>query len=157
MRGMHPLQAAGVPGLDTGPLLLFDERCSVCRRVVALLVRADRRGLLRIAPLQGAYGRLVRQACPWLEAMDSALWVEPGRLPRAYADAFLAAARYLGGTWGVLARVAALIPRRLRDWAYRTFAEHRGLFGRWGLAEFDEPTRRRLLPDPDTRSDDGTA
>lgn len=131
----------------TLPVLLYDERCGVCRRFVSMLVGADRRGLIRIAPLQGPRGDQVRRNHPGFAAKDSALWLPPRGNPVGHSDAILAALEYLGGGWRLAARAARFIPRTVRDWAYRTFAEHRSGFGRIGLAQLDERSRQRLLPD----------
>lgn len=37
----------------------------------------------------------------------------------------MAVGRYLGGTWGAVARLATLVPRPIRDWVYDQIARHR--------------------------------
>jgi predicted DCC family thiol-disulfide oxidoreductase YuxK len=45
--------APSTPVAATGPVLFFDGECGLCNRVVRLMLRLDRRGRLRYAPLQG--------------------------------------------------------------------------------------------------------
>lgn len=146
------LQALGVPRpllgrSPSGPLLLYDERCSVCRRFVVLLIRADAEGVLRIAPLLGRHGRAVRQRQPELWKVSSAIWVPLFGPAVGQSEAILAALHYLGGKWRLLARIAGVVPRPLRDWVYRRFAGNRRYFAWIGLGELDLAARARLLSD----------
>lgn len=130
-----------------GPVLFFDERCSVCRRFVAWALAADHTGMLRLARLDGPRARRLQQDHPELAARDSALWVAPGPTPGRplrYADAILATLAYLGGAWGIAATLGRMVPRFLRDAIYRSFARHRSLFGWLGLPELSPEMRRRL-------------
>lgn len=130
-----------------GPVLFFDERCSVCRRFVSFAIGHDASGALRIAPLRSARGEELRQRYPAFKRNDSAVWVGEDGKAVGYSDAILATLDFLGGRWRVLAAVARTVPRALRNWAYREFASHRPVFGRFGLPELDETSAQRLLPD----------
>ena len=139
---------AGEPTQGTGgPLLLYDQMCSVCRRFVSLLIRADAHGSLRIAPLQSPIGDVVRRDHPEFSARDSALWIQPNGHIVGYSDAILDSLEYLGGAWVPLARALRSVPRSLRDQAYTTFARNRNLFARLGLDELDERSLQRMLRD----------
>jgi predicted DCC family thiol-disulfide oxidoreductase YuxK len=60
------------------------------------------------------------------------------------SDAVLRAGRELGGHWSVLAAIAKIVPRSLRDIAYRFVAQNRyRVFGKYETC---------MLPDPDQRS-----
>jgi predicted DCC family thiol-disulfide oxidoreductase YuxK len=122
------MSAARPPSPAHTPVLLYDGACGLCARSVQLVLRHDRRGILRFAPLQSRFGRTVFARHPGLQPIDSMVWVEPGPndSERAYirSDAALHVARYLGGPWR-LALAAQLIPRRLRDAAYDWIARHR--------------------------------
>ena len=106
-----------------GPLLLYDGTCGFCAESVQLVLRHDRAGTLRFAPLQGAAGAAVRAANPGLDRVDSMVWVDADGA-HTRSDAALRIARYLGGWWR-LARVARLVPRPLRDAGYDLIARHR--------------------------------
>ena len=58
------------------PVLLFDGECGLCQRIVRVLLRLDRAGRLRYAPLQGAAARdfLVRHGLPTAD-FDSLVFV----------------------------------------------------------------------------------
>jgi len=124
------------------PVLFYDENCGVCRRFVAMALRADARGLLRIAPLKSDHADALRLRYPALVDLTSAFWLPANGAPLAQSDAILSTLHYLGGAWRALAWVGRLVPRALRDWAYRAFADNRRFFG-WlslparDLAAFD--------------------
>ncbi len=128
------------------PILLYDEKCSICRRFVSWMVRADHAAQLRIAPLQSARGDAVRAAHPEHAARDSALFMlTEDAPPLARSDAILAVGELVGGPWRWAARAGRMVPRPIRDWAYRTFAGNRKYFGWMGLDELDPASRERLL------------
>ena len=140
--------------LGDNPVLFYDARCGVCRRFIRMAVHADHKGLLRIAPLQGARGARLRDAYPEFARRESAIWISKGEQPKGFSDAILSTLDYLGGRWRMLARVGRVVPRSLRDWAYRTFAHNRPHMGWLGLAELDELSKSRILPDAAPNEDD---
>ncbi len=113
-----------------GPhLLLFDGVCPMCHGAVRLLLRLDRRGLICFAPLQGETARriakrhqigldlstaiYVRNLC----ARDERLHFESSAVLRALADT--------GSLLGLLVSLARVVPRPLRNLAYRFVARRR--------------------------------
>lgn len=131
---MKTLPAAPV---SAGPVLLFDGACGLCQRVVRLLLRLDRRGRLRFAPLQGgaAQAYLRAHGLP-TEDFDSLVFVPDwARRERAEflvrTDGALAALRAVGGVGRVLAW-GGVLPRVWRDAGYRWVARWRHrIFGGW--------------------------
>lgn len=119
------------------PVLFYDEGCGVCRRFVAMALRADREGRMRIAPLKGAQADALRARHPQLAAVNSSYWLPPSGEPLIYADAILSTLEYLGGAWRLLATTGRLVPRSARDWMYRTFADNRKYFGWLSLPAAD--------------------
>ncbi len=118
------------------PVLLFDGECGLCQACVRELLRRDRRGRLRFAPLQGAAAQafLRAQGLP-TEDFDTLIFVPDWsrrELRGAYlvrTDAVLAACAEAGGA---LARAAELrvVPRAVRDDGYKLVARVRyRLFG----------------------------
>jgi len=145
---MHHDQGAAPQSGARAPLLLYDGDCGICRRFVSLLIGADRRGSLRIAPLASAVGDNLRRDRPELEPRDSAIWVSATGTVSTHSDAILDAIAYLGGALTPLAGLLkSLVSRALRDRAYTAFANNRNLFGRIGMQELDERAKRRMLPD----------
>jgi len=111
------------------PVLLYDGVCGFCDRTVRLLLRIDRRGAFRFAPLDGDFATRVFDARPTLHGIDSLILVEvagddsvAGVFTRS--DALLRIAAHLGGAWRLVG-VARAIPGALRDRAYDSFARRR--------------------------------
>jgi predicted DCC family thiol-disulfide oxidoreductase YuxK len=124
-----------------GPVLLFDGVCALCNWTVRVVLRLDRRGRIRFAPLEGEYAARVLERHPEAREVDSMILVEPDAGPpgagtervHVKSDAVLRLAPLLGGPWRA-AGVLRLVPRRARDWAYDVIARHRyALFGRLAL------------------------
>jgi len=65
--------------------------------------------------------------------------------PSGFSDAILDSLAYLGGPWKFVARAGRLVPRRIRNEAYRLFASNRRYFGWLSLAEFDEQVESRTV------------
>ncbi len=106
-----------------GPILLYDGECGLCASSVQFVLRHDRDGTLRFAPLQGRAGGEIRRRHPELAGVDSVVWFEDDRV-RVRSDAALRIAAYLGGGWR-LGVIGYLIPRPLRDSIYDFIARHR--------------------------------
>jgi predicted DCC family thiol-disulfide oxidoreductase YuxK len=134
------------------PVLLYDGLCGFCDGTVQFILRHDSRGTLRFATLQGDYARGIIARHPELADVDSLVLVEPdpatGR-EHVYvrSTGALRLARYLGGAWH-LARVVAVFPRFLRDWAYDGFARVRyRVFGRYDSCPIPTPEQRARFID----------
>jgi predicted DCC family thiol-disulfide oxidoreductase YuxK len=83
---------------------------------------------------------------PDLAGVDSLIWVEgdgPNERVWVRSAGAMRLGRYVGGAWGLLAALGAIVPRPLRDAAYDAFAKRRY---RWfGTSESCE------LPTPEER------
>jgi predicted DCC family thiol-disulfide oxidoreductase YuxK len=114
-----------VPSPD---IILFDGVCNLCNGFVQFVIRRDPAGRFRFAALQSAAGQALL-ATHGLDAAtialepESVLLVSGGRL-YSHSSAVLGIARRLGGVWR-LAAVGWVLPRGLRDAAYRFVAKHR--------------------------------
>lgn len=113
------------------PVLLFDGECGLCQACVRALLRADRAGALRYAPLQGeaAQAFLRDQGLPTTD-FETLIFVpdwrrraEPGFF-LVRTDAVLAACATAGGAAGALAELR-IMPRGVRDGVYRAVARWR--------------------------------
>jgi predicted DCC family thiol-disulfide oxidoreductase YuxK len=83
--------------------------------------------------------------------VESLLWVERvDGVERVltYSDAVIAVAAYLGGIYGVLAKIGAVVPRALRDPAYMAIARvRRSLMGGAQSCMLPSPAELgRMLP-----------
>ncbi len=120
----------------TSPILLYDGSCGFCARSVQwVLAHEGSRRDLRFVSLEGPRAASLRERYPDLARTDSLIWHEEGAAGASgqvlvRSEAVLAVLRYVGRGWALLASVAHLIPRRLRDAAYDLVAKHRhGLAG----------------------------
>jgi predicted DCC family thiol-disulfide oxidoreductase YuxK len=132
----------------SGPVLFFDGECGLCNRLVRLLLRLDRLGRLRYAPLQGgtAQAYLRAHGLPTFD-FDTLIFVpEWGRRDRpeflVRTSGVIAALRAIDtGPARTLAAVIAFFPAVIRDAGYR-------FVGRWRYRIFG-PWRPRPLPRAD--------
>ena len=109
-------------------VLLYDGTCGFCAETVQTVLRHDRRGTLRFAPLHGAFAASLRARHPELGSIDSMVWVEPAPGGSEHvlvrSAAALRVARYLGGIWRV-ALLGRLLPEAAREALYEFIARHR--------------------------------
>ncbi len=111
------------------PVLLYDGTCGFCAESVQFVLKRDRKGTLRFAPIDSAYGRAVIERHPELKDVDSVLWVAPADERTAervftHSAAAMRVASYLGGGWRLL-QLARIVPAPVRDAIYRLVAKHR--------------------------------
>ncbi len=143
-RSSASLAGRSAPGR---PLLLFDGPCLLCERSVRWLLAHDRRGRLLFAPLQGSLAASLRARHALPDELDSVVLVlELGGANesiRLNSDAVLGALAELGG-WRSWLRWLRLVPRPLRDAAYRFVARRRTRwFGRREGCRLPGPDERQ--------------
>ena len=127
------------------PVLLYDGKCGLCNRVVRGLLRADRAGRLRYAPLQSAPAQMYlrAQGLPTAD-FDSLVFVRDWNHPDVYpplfrTDGALAAAKEVGGVWRLVVWMRVL-PGWLRDPFYKLVARSRyALFGEYQPKPLADP------------------
>lgn len=129
-----------------GPTVLyFDGVCNLCNRLVDWLLRRDRTGRLRFAPLQGetAAAGLPPEV---LASPPTVVLQRNGRLATR-STAAIEAVALLGGPWRAIA-LLKVVPRPLRDAAYDALAARRyAWFGRRDTCRLpDAAERDRFLP-----------
>lgn len=133
---------------DDALVVLFDGQCNLCSGTVQRLITLDPEAHLRFASLQSTAGQHLRRTFAVDESVDSIVVISDGRA-LVHSSALIAIGRALPQPWKVVAAGASLIPRPLRDAAYRFVAAHRY---RW----FGQPTQcwlpspqlmQRFLPD----------
>ncbi|ATC63868.1 thiol-disulfide oxidoreductase [Nibricoccus aquaticus] len=118
------------------PLLMYDGTCGLCNACVRLLLRIDKAGTLRFAPLQGPTAQaILRERGLPTEDFDSLIFVPD--FPRkdgphwSRTDGVLQVLAELGGVWRVVSWLR-VIPRWLRDPLYKVVARLRyRLFGEY--------------------------
>ena len=117
----------------------FDGVCALCNRWVRFLLRFDRKGRYRFAAMQGQQGSAMLRA-HGLDPQDpmsfllldaQGTWTD--------TDAILRVLAGLGGGWR-LSGVLKVLPRGLRDAAYRALARNRyRWFGRHDACHLPAP------------------
>ena len=110
--------------------LFYDGDCGLCHASVRFVLAEDRSGsAFRFAPIDGAAWR--KAFPPGTDAPRNTVVVRTAQgetLVRASAGLYVA--RRLGGLWRVLGTLAWVVPRPLRDLAYRGIARIRHLLFR---------------------------
>ena len=112
-----------------GAVIVFDGVCVLCNGWVGFLLRHDRAGRYRYSAMQSDVGRALL-AGSGLDPDDPASFLlvehDVGQSPRIStdSDAILRVLTGLGGGWRA-AQVIALVPRPIRDAAYRWLARNR--------------------------------
>ena len=110
--------------------IVFDGACVLCSAGARFVVRHDRQRRFRLVPMQSEEGEtLFRRFGIDPTDPETVILVREERALRD-SEALLAVAAGLGWPWR-LAGAARIVPRRIRDGAYRWIARHRyRLFGR---------------------------
>jgi predicted DCC family thiol-disulfide oxidoreductase YuxK len=105
-------------------IVVFDGVCHFCNRWVQFLLRHDRAGRFRFAPMQGEAGRTLL-AGHGLDADDPAtfLLLRAGKA-HVQTDAILHVLGDLGWPWRA-AIALRIVPGALRDAGYRVLARNR--------------------------------
>jgi predicted DCC family thiol-disulfide oxidoreductase YuxK len=128
------------------PIIFFDGVCAMCNRFVDLILRVDKSGMFRFAPLQGQTARdLLGPQSDDPQEWSMVYLDERGVYEQS--DASLQVYRRLGGGWQLLS-MARMVPRALRDRAYRFIARNRyRWFGQNDACRVPEPHESsRFLP-----------
>ena len=104
-------------------IVFFDGECGLCHGTVQWLLRRDRQGALRFAPLQGATAArlLPKSDCADLASL---VFFENGRLSRQ-SSAVVRILRRLGGWNALLGTLLGLVPPIVRNFGYNIIARNR--------------------------------
>ena len=136
-------------------VVLFDGVCNFCDASVNFIIEHDKAGYFKFAPLQSEEGSklasqygfesataLSDKATSDLIPIDSVILIEDGKA-YTHSTAALTILKRLGAPWSWL-YVFVIVPRSVRDWAYRLFARYRyRIFGRKDQC---------MLPSPEVRA-----
>lgn len=125
---------------ETAPVIVFDGVCLLCNRWVDFILRHDRANGFRLAAMQGHHGsRLLHAHGLSPDDPTSLLLVQDGE-GYTDTDAIIRILHALGRQWKIAGAVLWLVPRFLRDSAYRWLAKNRyRLFGRRDLCRMPDP------------------
>lgn len=121
-------------------IVFYDGHCGLCNGVVRWLLRIDRKGALRFAPLQGSTAR--EKLAGLRQDLDALVYWREGQPVRDSSDAILSILRDLGWPWRALSGFL-WVPKGFRDAIYRALARRRyRLFGRYESCPLPEPSVR---------------
>jgi predicted DCC family thiol-disulfide oxidoreductase YuxK len=131
-------------------LLLYDGVCGLCNGVVRLLLRHDKLGKLRYAPMQSALGceilaRFAQHSLPDGVVLVTDVLTVRERLYRR-SDAVAVSLQLLSAPWRLLGKALMLVPRWLRERSYGIVARLRyRLFGRYTTCPVPLPNQRSRM------------
>jgi predicted DCC family thiol-disulfide oxidoreductase YuxK len=126
-------------------IFFFDGVCVMCNGLVDWVLKHDKKGIFKLAPLQGETAERLIPAYTKAPLNTVVLLDEFGI--HTESDAILKLFFELG-TYSFLAKLLRLIPKSIRDGAYRLVAKNRyRLFGQREFCRMpSEKDRARLLP-----------
>jgi predicted DCC family thiol-disulfide oxidoreductase YuxK len=138
---------------ESNPIILYDGVCGLCNRLVQFLLKHDQQGRLRFASLQSGFAERVLTRHGFdpkdLDTVQVVVDYErPEERVLGRSDAILRAGKELGMPWNVLAGIARIVPRRLRDVVYRFVARNRyHVFGKSETCMLPDPKQRHRFLD----------
>jgi predicted DCC family thiol-disulfide oxidoreductase YuxK len=136
--------------IEDRALLLYDGICGLCNGVVRLLLRHDKLGKLRYAPMQSALGceilaRFGQHGLPDGVVLVTDVLTVRERLYRR-SDAVAVSLQLLSAPWRLLGKALMLVPRWLRERSYGIVARLRyRLFGRYTTCPVPLPNQRSRM------------
>jgi len=141
-----PATSAAETSDPAQPIVFFDGTCGLCDRTVQRLLKWDRRGRLKFAPLQGETARQRLGEAAASELKTLILVDRRGESRRS--SAVVRILGHVGGMARILGGLLWLIPRPLRDFGYNFVAARRyRWFGQVDACRLPKPhERERFLP-----------
>ena len=111
-------------------IILFDGTCNFCNGSVNFVIERDAENYFKFAPLQSEVGiELLEEYNIDKVETDSVILIDNDKA-YTYSTAALKIAKHLKGAWSWL-YAFIIVPKFLRDFAYKTFAKNRyRLFGK---------------------------
>lgn len=109
--------------LDRHPIVFFDGVCGLCDHTVKRLLKLDKSGKLRFAPLQGETAQELLPAAD-IQELKSLVICDRFGIAR-HSSAVVRILWHVGGFCRFLSYCLWLIPRPLRNWGYKFVASQR--------------------------------
>ena len=126
-------------------IVLFDGDCAFCNASVLWIIRRNPSDTLRFAPLESPEGKRALGSAPVADTRNTMVLIDAAGVHTRSTAAFRIAS-HLTQPWALLGACGRVIPRPIRDAAYRLIARHRHRI--YGAAVCAIPTpelRRRML------------
>ncbi|MEZ4933573.1 MAG: thiol-disulfide oxidoreductase DCC family protein [Saprospiraceae bacterium] len=124
------------------PIILFDGVCNFCNDSVNTLIKLDKKGVFKFAPIQSEVGQRYLESFDYTDDLSTVVLICDGRL-YTKSDAALQTFKHLGGWWRFL-RVFTIVPRPIRNAVYDFIAKNR--YKWFGKKE------SCMIPTPDVRA-----
>ena len=106
------------------PIVMYDGFCKLCIGSVKFIIKRDRKRRFRFEPFYGKWAeQILAQEVMGRTPSESLILFDEGKIWSS-SDAALRIARQLDGAWPLL-YVFILLPRIIRDRAYRIIASNR--------------------------------
>ncbi|UEG50331.1 thiol-disulfide oxidoreductase DCC family protein [Ferruginibacter lapsinanis] len=110
--------------MNTQPIILFDGVCNFCNSAVNFVIKRDKKGIIKFAPLQSTTGQqLLKQHNLPTEEMNSFVFID-GDVAYTRSTASIKLCKYLGGLWP-LCKAFIIVPKFIRDGLYNWIAKNR--------------------------------
>ncbi|TDQ42679.1 thiol-disulfide oxidoreductase DCC family protein [Aureibacillus halotolerans] len=127
--------------LNKNGIIFYDGECSFCDKSVQFIMKRDPKRYFYFVSLQSALAARLLAEYPNHERPDSIVLLEKKGM-YTESTAALRICRHLKGGWKLLLALIVL-PKRLRDAAYRWFAKHRyQWFGQVDACHLPSPEER---------------
>ena len=107
------------------PILVFDGVCVLCSRSVQFVLRHDRDKRFRFATTQSETGRQLMLAHGFDPNRPSSVLLIENDAVFVESSAAVHVLRAFGGAWKIVAALIWIVPRPVRDAAYRGIAKRR--------------------------------
>ena len=109
--------------MQESPTILFDGVCNYCNSWINFIIRNEKKGILKFAPLQSNAGKRLLSQHNILDGGDTVLFIENGRI-YSRSDAAIRIIRYL--SWPAkIFYIFAIVPRFIRNAVYNWIARNR--------------------------------
>lgn len=113
---------------DGRPIIVFDGVCNFCSAWVSFVLRWDRAEQFLFAPAQCRMGSELLATTGFAQGLLRTILLVSDSGVHSKSDAIIEICSRFGGPWK-MAKVARLVPRSLRDWAYDVIARNRYALG----------------------------
>jgi predicted DCC family thiol-disulfide oxidoreductase YuxK len=129
--------------MNNGSIILFDGVCNFCNSTINFVIKRDKKGIIKFAPLQSATGQqLLAQYNLPTNDMKSFVFIDEG-VAYTQSTAAIKVCKYLGGLWPIC-KAFYVVPKFIRDAAYNVVAKNRyKWFGQMDTC---------MIPTPDVKS-----
>lgn len=128
------------------PVIYFDGVCGLCNGVVDWVMKRDPKCVFLFSPLQGKYAGLKLPDSDGVDLSTIVLYKNGRHFKRS--EAVLEILLELPQPWRLLAKIAQMVPRALRDLVYGAVAASRyRLFGKREICRIPSKEERRRFLD----------